>query len=283
MSTPPPRIPPKRPNLVPPPPKSQQSTSVVRFGAVGKKAGHRVSLYGPGGIGKTTLACLAEGKSAIVDADESLDVLSGQLEEMGIEIPVLIPASDFPSLRSNLQASGYDGIKNIILDTNTKIEEWCVAETVKTVRHPDKGTPVNSIEGYGFGKGFQFVFDKYLPLLADLDRHARAGRNVFLIMHECTSNVPNPNGEDWIRYEPRLQNPSSGKASIRLRVKEWCDHMLFFGYDVEVSKEGKAKGHGSRTLYTSEKPFCMAKSRTASSLESISIVHGDNPWPLIIK
>ena len=61
--------------------------------------------------------------------------------------------------------------------------------------------------------------------------------------------------------EPRLQSPASGKASIRLRVREWADHVLFIGYDVTV-KDGKGKGSGTRTIYPCELPFCMAKSRT---------------------
>jgi hypothetical protein len=73
--------------------------------------------------------------------------------------------------------------------------------------------------------------------------------------------VPNPLGEDWIRYEPRLQSPSSGKSSIRLRTREWADHVLFFGYDIDV-KDGKGRGSGTRTVYPCELPHCMAKSRT---------------------
>ena len=94
-----------------------------------------------------------------------------------------------------------------------------------------------------------------------LDLHVRAGRNVILICHDCTANVPNPKGEDYLRFEPRLQNPSSGKASIRLRVREWLDHLFCIGYDVE-SNEGKAQGHGTRTIYPQETPWCMAKSRS---------------------
>ena len=107
------------------------------------------------------------------------------------------------------------------------------------------------------------MFDTFLPLLADLDRHARAGRNVVLVCHDCTSTVPNPAGEDWLRYEPRLQSPNSGKASIRLRVREWADHVLFVGYDVSVGKDGKGRGAGTRTLYSAEVPHCMAKSRAS--------------------
>jgi hypothetical protein len=102
-----------------------------------------------------------------------------------------------------------------------------------------------------------------------------------LICHDCTSTVPNPAGEDWLRYEPRLQSPNSGKASIRLRVREWADHVLFVGYDV-AAKDGKGKGSGTRTLYRAELPHCMAKSRTGA--DPIPLGHdGAAVWSEIIK
>jgi len=79
------------------------------------------------------------------------------------------------------------------------------------------GVAIRRLEDYGFGKGCQHVYETFLPLLSDLDQHVRAGRNVALILHDCTATVPNPKGEDYIRWEPRLQSPASGKASIRLR------------------------------------------------------------------
>lgn len=262
------------------PPSSQASVNKVKFGTVSARKGHRVVLYGTGGIGKTSLACFIGGRSAIVDADESLSVLKGQLEAVGASVPVPVEADNFATLLSALRSSGWDGIDNIILDTATKIEEWCVAWTLKNVKHEKPNVKIESVEDYGYGKGYQHVYDSFLPLLAALDVHVRQGRNVILIAHECTSNVPNPKGEDWIRYEPRLQSPSSGKASIRHRIKEWADHVLFLGYDVE-SKDGVGQGHGTRSLYSSELPFCMAKSRTTSA--RIDIEHGKSPWAEIIK
>ena len=155
-----------------------------------------------------------------------------------------------------------------------------VAHTLDTVLQDNKKS--SSVEGYGYGKGYGYVFDTFLCVLGDLDRHARAGRNVVLIAHDCTSNVPNPAGEDWLRYEPRLQSPNSGKASIRLRVREWADHVLFIGYDVNVGKNGKGQGAGTRTLYRSELPHCMAKSRTGA--DPIPLGHdGAAVWSEIIK
>ena len=156
----------------------------------------------------------------------------------------------------------------------------CATHTLATVKN-DKGQYVHRIEDYGYGKGYQFIFDTFLPLMSDLDRHCRSGRNVILIAHECVTTVPNPNGEDWMRYEPRLQCPNSGKAAVRLRLKEWADHVLFLGYDVAVDKDGKGKGSGTRTLYPCELPFCMAKSRTTQT--PLVVEDGKTLWANIIK
>lgn len=246
----------------------------VSFGKINRTLGHRAVIYGPGGIGKTTLCSQLPGPVAFFDLDESL----GRLNIDGVQ-PV-DGVESWQDMRDALKSDGWDDIKSIVVDSATKAEELAVAHTLATVMH-EKGNRVTSIEGYGFGKGFQHVFEVFLPLLADLDRHCRAGRNVVLICHDCTSNVPNPAGDDWLRYEPRLQSPSSGKASIRLRVREWADHVLFCGYDVDVDKEGKGRGAGTRTIYTAELPHCMAKSRTTT--ETIPLTEGVDVWGTIIR
>lgn len=168
------------------------------------------------------------------------------------------------SLRAALhEPSLWKDFNCVVLDDLTKAEELAAAWVVANVKKKD-GSFASSIEGFGYGTGYGHLYETFLLLLNDLDSHIRAGRHVVCIAHECTARVPNPSGENFIRYEPRLQSPDSGKNSIRLRVKEWCDHLLFVGYDVYVSDDGKAKGSGSRTIYCSEMPTHMAKSRTLS-------------------
>ena len=256
---------------VPPAPKSAP-VGKVQFGKPTTGAGHRVCLYGPGGIGKTTLASQLPGKTVYFDLDESLGRLKLDANTVSV--------ATWAELRTALQADGWDGVGNIIIDTATKAEEMAVEHTLATVMMKD-GKKAGNVESYGFGKGYNFIFDSFLPLLGDLDRHARQGRNVVLICHDCTDMVPNPSGEDWLRYEPRLQAPKSGKGSIRLRVREWSDHVLFIGYDV-VSKERKGQGSGTRTLYRAELPHCMAKSRTGCDPIPLG-ADGSIVWAEIIK
>ena len=273
---------PVRRTMAAPPTQAQPELKKhVTFGQIQKAAGHRILLYGPGGIGKTTLAAQLPGPVAFIDLDESIPRLRPQLDAAGrtANIAMVDGVRTWNDLRAVLASDGWDGIRSIVIDTATKAEELAIAHTLENTLQD--GKKATNIEAYGYGKGFGYTFDTFLPLLADLDRHSRAGRNVVLICHDCTNDVPNPAGENWLRYEPRLQSPASGKASIRLRVKEWADHVLFIGYDVAVTKEGKGQGAGSRTLYTSELPHCMAKSRSTN--EQIPVdADGSVVWSKII-
>ena len=273
---------------MPPSPPSTSTRSKVSFGSIPKAAGQRAVIYGPGGIGKTTACVYLKGKTAVVDADESMPVLAGQLREANLldNLTVVNGVSDWLSLRSAIQSDGWDGIDNILLDTGTKIEEWALQHTLRTNKL-DANSYASSIEDYGYGKGYTYLFETFMPLLADLDRHIRAGRNVVVVCHDCLNNVRNPDGEDYIRYEPRLMTTSNGKFSIRLRVREWADHVLFVNYDLNVEKKpkqlgpGKATGSGTRTVYTSERPSYMAKSRTTQ--QQIPVIPGESFWDQIIK
>ena len=249
-------------------PKPVAKTTTVKLGAIQRRDVRKIGVYGPGGIGKTTLACTAPGPVAFFDLENSLSVLADELK--GQEVRVVQDINTWQQLRDALNGGGWDDIKTIVIDSASKAEDFAIAHTLLTV--PDtQGNRVSSVEGYGYGKGYQYVYETFLYLLADLDKHITAGRNVMLVMHDCTANVPNPGGDDWIRSEPRLQDTRGGKASIRLRVRDWLDDLLFIAYDVAVSKEGKGQGSGTRTVWPNELPHFMAKTR--SNLQPMPIDH----------
>ena len=147
-----------------------------------------------------------------------------------------------------------------MLDTVTRAEELCVAWTLDNVPH-DKGNPIKRLEDYGFGKGYRHVYDTFMLLKNDLERAiSRRGQNVVLICHDTTNTVPNPAGEDFLRYEPALQHPKSGQNSIRDLVYQWSTHVFYIGFDV-ISVDGKGRGSGTRTIWTTERPTHRAKMR----------------------
>jgi hypothetical protein len=280
MSTSTAPLPPKRPPGPPPPP----SKTVPGGVASGPKRSfafkdslaidaQKTIIYGPGGIGKSKLHSLLmlQGlRTGVLDIGTSCGFL---------KVNAVDDILTWQDLRGALNDDSlWDGIQAIVIDDLTKAEELAGQWVIQNVKH-EKGKPIHSIEDYGFGKGLTHIYETFLTLLSDLDRHVRAGRHVVCIAHECTANVPNPGGEDWIRYEPRLQSPASGKSSIRHRVKEWCDHLLFIGYDTAVNEDGKATGAGSRTIYPQEMPTHWAKSRSLSE----PIVYADGSPELWVK
>jgi len=212
----------------------------------------RVLLYGTGGVGKTELASLLTG-ALIIDLEDGSKFLNVSR----------VQPTTWGELRAVLQdRTLLEQFTAVVIDSLTRAEDMAIQWVVENVPH-EKGHKVSNIEDFGFGKGMTHVYKSFLELLQDLDAVIRSGKNVVCVCHDCVTTVPNPAGDDWIRYEPRLQSPPSGKNSVRHRVKEWVDHLLFVAFDQYV-EDGKAKGGGTRTIYPTEMPSWWAKSRKLS-------------------
>jgi len=269
--TPPKPLPPPTAQRQPPAKAALPQTPSREFAvSSGRVTGpQRVVIYGSGGIGKSSLAALAPNPVFI-------DIESGTRE---LDVRRFDGIETFEDLRALLHSDKLDGFQTIVLDSATKAEELAIAFTLATIPH-EKGHYIQRLEGYGFSKGLGHVYDTYMLLLQDLDRQIRKERNVVLIAHDCINDVPNPVGEDFIRYEPHLQSPKSGKSSIRNRVVQWADHVLFIGYDV-VAKDGKGHGGGTRTIWTTERPDHVAKSRSVA--EPVLFNLGDDTiWTMLL-
>jgi energy-coupling factor transporter ATP-binding protein EcfA2 len=213
--------------------------------------GERIVLYGTGGIGKSTLAVNAPAPVAI-DAEGSLNKM---------DVPRIPGVQTYQDLRDVLTDHAlFRPYKTIIVDTMTAVQEWGLAHTIRTIKHPDGKRTIDRIEDYGFGKGYRFLYDVMCDLLTDFDTHVRAGRNIILVCHETTAKVPNPAGDDYLQYQPALlQNGQD--ARFRDRLKNWADHVLYVQYDRFINDDGKAQGSGSRTIYAAEQATFWAKSR----------------------
>ncbi|MDP3703597.1 MAG: ATP-binding protein, partial [Candidatus Omnitrophota bacterium] len=224
-------------------------TFAVTSGTVARP--QRIVIYGTGGIGKSSCAALAP-RPVFLDLEHGTSAM---------DVPRIDGLETYADVRACLQSSVFDGYDTLVVDSGTKLEELIPDHVMATVP-TERGQAPERLQDYGFGKEMGHIYDAYLLILQDLDHHIRAGRHVVMICHDCVNDVPNPQGENFIRFEPRLQSPKSGKASIRHRVIEWADHVLFLGYDVAATKAGKGIGAGTRTIYPTERPDHIAKSRT---------------------
>lgn len=228
---------------------------------------HRTLIYGVGGIGKTSLVALADNVVLI-------DLEGGSVDH---DIPRIDTVSTWADLRALLQSDVFDDMKTVAIDSLTKAEELCKAHVLANVM-TEKGQRVGSIEGYGFGKGYTHLVEEWRKGIGDLERLYLAGKDIVMVAHANIGKTPNPTGDDYIRHEPRLHH--SDKASVRAVTIEWCDHVLFLGYDV-AADEGKAKGSGSRTIYTHEQATHIAKSRTLPPTPIIYKKGDRTVWELI--
>lgn len=218
-----------------------------------------VTIYGPGGIGKTSFACAAPSPVVLKVEDGVGRSLFPDTPSAAIET--------WTELRAALASSALHEFQTVVVDSITRAEELAVAHMLATMKKNDRGEVAKSIEDYGFGKGYQFLYDIFLCLLQDCQQfHVKHGRNVVLIAHDCASTVTNPSGEDYLQTQPRLSAPNSGKASIRLRVKEECDHVLLLSPDINT-KDRRARGGHSRTLHCQPEASTMTKSSLVENPE----------------
>jgi hypothetical protein len=235
----------------------------------------RIGIFGGGGIGKSKLASLMK----LVGIRPLILDVEGSTKFLDVErISNIETWSDLRSiLHDNELLAPYNAI---VIDSMTRAEEMAREHTLATVQN-GKGKTVERIEDYGFGKGPIYVYETFLTILGDLDAVIRSGKHVVVICHDCKAKVPNPGGEDYIRYEHRL--PETDKAPTRSRLFEWCDHFFFIGYDVAVNDEGKAKGTGTRAIYSTEMPTHRAKVRDGNQVPDAVVYNDGEPelWKLL--
>jgi hypothetical protein len=239
----------------------------TRSRGVTRKA-HRTMIYGPGGIGKTSLAALCP-RTVIADIE------GGSVDH---DVERVTGIESFTDLRSWLQTATFDPDEVLCIDSITKAEEWACADAIANVRTPE-GQVAKSIEDYGYGKGFTYVYERMVGLLSDLDRHYCRGNSIILIAHSIDAAEKNAVGEDYRRRRPRLQ--CSDKANVLAKYVEWCDHVLCLELDMSV-KKGKANGGGSRTIYTTDTPARVAKSRTLAPDPAVYEYGDGSIWSVLM-
>src|SRR6188768_1979197 len=160
-------------------PKAASPTAVaVPSGAVSRgkrQRAKRIVLYSPGGGGKSTL-CAHAPEPIFVDLEDSSDAF---------DVARVTGLQSFETVRATLQnVDMLSAFKTVVIDSGTKLEEMGVAWTLANIR-TQGGDVAASIESYGYGKGYQHVFDTFMPVLGDLDRLVERGINVVVIAHEC--------------------------------------------------------------------------------------------------
>lgn len=231
-------------------------------------------IYGPEGIGKSTLASYLPGVY-VFDLEKSTRKLDVQRDS---------DIFDWPTLRGKAATFAQTpppGVRTLVIDSGTAAQALAVEYVIASKTISVKGAPpsrATSIEDFPYGKGWKYMAEEFDGLIADLDRVRANGINVCIVCHDARANIPNPAGEDFIRWEPNLYAGDKNQhGSVRNRVVGWAEHVLFVSYDIAVN-DGKVRGVGSRTICTYPVPTQVAKSRTAQVSEPFDIKDPGAIW-----
>ncbi len=208
------------------------------------KRAQKVVIYGPEGIGKSSLAAKfpdpviidTEGGTAHmdirrIDKPQTWDELLSIVKEI----------SETPGI-----------CRTLVIDTADWAEQLIAAYLCNKYKQ-------NSIESFGYGKGYTYMGEEFSRLLLVCDLVIAAGINVVITAHAKMSKYEQPDEMGaYDRWEMKLSRQTAPL------LKEWCDMLLFCNYQTFVvtseNDTKKAQG-GKRVIYTAHHPAWDAKSR----------------------
>jgi hypothetical protein len=221
----------------------------------------RAVVYGVSGIGKTTFAANAPNPIFLAPEDGT-----SQLDVARFPEP-----KTWREAREAIRtlASEKHEYKTLVLDTADWLEPLCWEHVCDTRsdnngkverQQRTEGKLRESIEAFGYGKGYTVALEEWRLLLSDLETmRAKAGMHVLILAHSQVKQFKNPEGDDFDRYEMKLHAKSAGL------ITEWSDVVMFARLEMFANKDSKTKRirgqHGARVLNTNPTAAFFAKNR----------------------
>lgn len=203
----------------------------------------RACFYGPSGVGKSTFAATCPSP-LFFDFEKGSHHLSvDRVEPKDWDETILM----LKALRDEPHT-----YKTIVIDTADWAEKLLIVYICK--KHHKE-----SIEEFGYGKGYTILAEGFAEFLALLDELRAKGIHIVFVAHSQIRKFEQPDQSgSYDRWELKLS-----KQCAPL-LKEWSDMLLFCSYEtkvVELDGKKKAVGGRERVLYTSHTAAWDAKNR----------------------
>jgi len=209
----------------------------------------RVVIYGVESVGKTTFA-------SKFPTPLFLDIEGGS-NHLAVD---RVAVSSWKELGECIQEAKRTDYETIVIDSADWAERLAVDDLLTTNKK-------QSVEDFGFGKGWVMTAEKISRFLTALDTLIDAGKHVVVLAHSKVQRTEPPDIlAAYDRYELKLSKQASPL------IKEWADELWFFRFKTKavVSQEnGKAKGIGGkeRIILTTHSAAYDAKTRSGLAEE----------------
>jgi phage nucleotide-binding protein len=192
----------------------------------------RILIYGPPGIGKTTLA--SEFPNPVF-----LQVEDGTPGD--VELTSFGKLSTFRDVYDALGALYTEDhqYETVVIDSVTELQKLVFTET--GARGDDQGVTYARIEDFPYGKGYVNAMAVWQDLLDGLDalRNDR-GMNVVLIAHSIVNAFNDPEGPAYDQYQIALHSSAKANADHRGLIERHLDAIVLLKKSVVTKMEGKA-------------------------------------------
>ncbi len=204
----------------------------------------RVVIYGPEGIGKSTLA-------AAFPEPVFLDTEGGTIH---LNITRFAQPQNWEEILGFVAQLGQSehSFQTLVIDTVDWLERLLI-EHICRKSHKD------GIEDFGYGKGYTYLSEEFSRFLQSLEVLRTRGMHLVMVAHSTIRKFEQPDAAGaYDRYELKLS-----KQCAPL-LKEWCDLLLFVNYFTKVTETDgrkKAVGGKERRIYTAHCAAFDAKNR----------------------